>query len=180
VDKNNNFVWMDLEMTGLEVEYCHIIEIACIITDKKLEIIAEAEPIVIYQPYEIVNSMNDWCKKVHGKNGLIEKVEKSKISLQRAEDIILSFIKKYVGENSSPLCGNSVWQDKKFLSKYMPRIENYLHYRILDVSSFGIAYKTWKPSPISRFQKKNTHSALSDIKESIEEMRFYKKNLLSI
>ena len=175
----NNLVWIDLEMTGLDVDNCHIIEIATIITDSNLNIIAEAEPIAIHQSEEILASMNEWCIKTHGETGLTERVRKSTISLEEAENKMLSFIEKYTYENTSPICGNSIWQDRRFLSKYMPKIDNYCHYRVLDVSSIKILNEHWTNKKFY-FNKESTHKALDDIRDSIEELKFYRSKLFKV
>lgn len=178
MQSTDNLVWIDLEMTGLDVDNCRIIEIAAIITDKNLNIIAEAEPIAIHQSDEILNSMNEWCIKVHGETGLTQRVKDSKTSLKQAEQKILEFIKEYVPYQSSPLCGNSIWQDRRFLAKYMPDIDDYCHYRMLDVTSLKLLNKYWGDG--ESFYKKSTHKALDDIRESINELKFYRQKLLSI
>lgn len=178
MQSSNNLIWIDLEMTGLDVEECKIIEIAAIITDKDLNIIAEAEPIAIYQPDEVLETMNEWCIKTHGETGLTQRVKDSKTSLEEAELKILDFIKQYVPYQSSPLCGNSIWQDRRFLAKYMPKIDDYCHYRMLDVTSLKLLNEYWGDGEF--FNKKTTHKALDDIQESIEELKFYRKKLLSL
>ena len=174
----NNLVWIDLEMTGLEIDECHIIEIAAIITDPNLNILAESSAIAIHQSDEILANMNLWCLKTHAESGLTERVRQSTISTAEAEIKILEFIKPHVNKGQSPLCGNSIWQDRKFLAKYMPTLEDYFHYRLFDVSSFKIAASLWRPELLEKFTKQSTHLALDDIKESIEEMKFYQQNLL--
>ncbi|ABK88979.1 oligoribonuclease [Francisella tularensis subsp. novicida] len=174
----DNLIWIDLEMTGLDVDSCKIIEIAAIITDKDLNIIAEAEPIAIHQSDEILNSMNEWCIKVHCETGLTQRVKDSKISTEAAEQQILEFIRKFVPYQSSPLCGNSIWQDRRFLAKYMPKIDEYCHYRMLDVTTLKLLNQYWGDG--KGFEKKNTHKALDDIRESIAELKFYRQKLLSI
>ena len=176
--KDKNLIWIDLEMTGLDINNCHIIEIAAIVTDDKLNILAESPAIAIHQSDEILASMNEWCIKTHGDSGLTARVKESTTSVTKAENKILSFIEPYTNKGKSPLCGNSVWQDRRFLAKYMPSLEAYLHYRLFDVSSFKIAASLWQPQLLNQFHKKGTHLALDDIKESIEEMKFYQKHLL--
>ncbi|ABI82208.1 oligoribonuclease [Francisella tularensis] len=174
----DNLIWIDLEMTGLDVDSCKIIEIAAIITDKDLNIIAEAEPIAIYQPDEVLANMNEWCIKTHTETGLTQRVKDSKISTEAAEQQILEFIRKFVPYQSSPLCGNSIWQDRRFLAKYMPNIDEYCHYRMLDVTTLKLLNQYWGDG--KSFEKKNTHKALDDIRESIAELKFYRQELLSI
>lgn len=176
----SNLIWLDLEMTGLEIDTCHIIEIAAIITDPDLNILAESPAIAIHQNEDVLKGMNSWCIKTHGESGLTERVRQSAVDIAQAEQMILDFIKPYVKKGQSPLCGNSVWQDRKFLAKYMPTLEDYFHYRLFDVSSFKIAASFWKPSVLQQFDKQSTHLALDDIKESIDEMKFYQANLLNL
>ncbi|QWU99354.1 oligoribonuclease [Francisella salimarina] len=176
MQSTDNLIWIDLEMTGLNVDSCAIIEIATIITDKDLNIIAEAEPIAIHQSDEILNTMNEWCIKVHGETGLTQRVRDSKTSLKEAERKTLDFIKQYVPYQSSPLCGNSIWQDRRFLAKYMPDIDDYCHYRMLDVTSLKLLNEYWGDG--ESFYKKSTHQALDDIRESISELKFYRQKLL--
>ncbi|WP_150463390.1 oligoribonuclease [Francisella sp. XLW-1] len=178
MQSTDNLIWIDLEMTGLDVDSCAIIEIATIITDKDLNIIAEAEPIAIHQSDEILNTMNEWCIKVHGETGLTQRVRDSKTSLKEAERKTLDFIKQYVPYQSSPLCGNSIWQDRRFLAKYMPDIDDYCHYRMLDVTSLKLLNEYWGDG--ESFYKKSTHQALDDIRESISELKFYRQKLLSV
>ncbi|MBK2125071.1 oligoribonuclease [Fangia hongkongensis] len=180
MSKIKHLIWLDLEMTGLDIYNCHIIEIAAIITDSELNVVAESDAIAIYQPEEVLAKMDTWCTKTHGESGLTARVRASHISLEEAEKMILNFIKPHVNKHASPLCGNSVWQDRKFLAKYMPELEDYFHYRLLDVSSFKIAASMWKPELVEAFQKENTHLALDDIKESIDEMKYYRQKLLNL
>lgn len=176
----SNLIWLDLEMTGLELDTCHIIEIAAIITDPDLNILAESPAIAIHQSDDVLKNMNSWCVKTHGESGLTERVRQSTIDITKAEQLILDFIKPYVKKGQSPLCGNSVWQDRKFLAKYMLTLEDYFHYRLFDVSSFKIAASFWRPELLQQFNKQSTHLALDDIKESIDEMKFYQANLLNL
>ncbi|ASG67088.1 oligoribonuclease [Francisella halioticida] len=178
MQSSNNLVWIDLEMTGLDVEQCKIIEIAAIITDKDLNVVAQAEPIAIYQPDKVLQEMNEWCIKTHGETGLTQRVKDSKISLEEAQLKVLDFIKQHVPYQSSPLCGNSIWQDRRFLAKYMPKIDDYCHYRMLDVTSLKLLNEYWGDGEV--FNKKATHKALDDIQESIAELKFYRKKLLSL
>ncbi|XP_047352692.1 probable oligoribonuclease isoform X3 [Vespa velutina] len=133
--KDNHIVWIDMEMTGLDIETCHILEISCLITDNNLKIITDPLNIVLNQPDSILNNMNDWCKTHHAKTKLIEDVQNSKIFLKDAEQIVLKFLKYYIPKGKCPLAGNSVYMDRLFLNKYMPLVNDYLHYRIIDVSS---------------------------------------------
>ncbi len=175
---SENLVWMDLEMTGLDPKENKIIEIATIITDKNLEVIAEGQVYSIHQSEEELAKMDDWNVKTHTESGLIERVRSSVITDRQSELEILDFIKKYVPERKSPLCGNSIWQDRRFLIEYMPTLENYLHYRNIDVSTIKELVRLWKPE--LKYIKQERHTALSDIRESIEELRFYRKQILKI
>ncbi len=166
-------VWMDLEMTGLDPECDTIIEMATIVTDGELNIVAEGPNLVIHQPDHVMDQMNDWCKKYHGKSGLTQRVKDSDISLSQAEQLTLDFIRKHVAEGVAPLCGNSIHQDRRFLVKYMPRLENWLHYRNVDVSTVKELIKRWYPAQAG-WKKKEAHLALADIQESIEELRHYR------
>lgn len=172
----NILVWMDLEMTGLDPEKERIIEIATLITDERLHLIAEGPTIVIHQSDELLEAMDDWNQEHHGKSGLIDKVKQSTVSESAAEEQTLAFIKKYTSERTAPLCGNSIWQDRRFIARYMPQLDNYLHYRNVDVSSIKELVRRWYPD-LEPFKKKKTHTALSDIKESIEELKYYRKKV---
>lgn len=175
-EKDRKFVWIDLEMTGLRPEVDSILEIATIITDSELNIIDQGPEIVIAQPEEKLAVMDDFVTKLHAKSGLTEKVRASKISLEQAQDETLSFIAKHCEKNSACLAGNSVWQDRAFLYVYMPNIINYLHYRLLDVSSIKLVIKRWYAENKNiEFKKSDTHRALVDIQESIEELKHYRK-----
>lgn len=171
----NNLVWMDLEMTGLDPEKESIIEIATIITDSELNVLAEGPNLAIHQPAKLLKKMDDWNKNQHGKSGLTELVQKSKITLAKAERETLKFIKEYCVEGKSPLCGNSIHHDRRFLIKHMPKLSAYLHYRILDVSTVKGLVDRWYPKHKDRPRKNDNHRALGDVVNSIEELRFYRK-----
>lgn len=172
-----NLFWLDLEMTGLDENSHHIIEIASLITDENLNLLAEGPVFAIHQPQSILDLMDDWNQTTHGESGLIERIKKSSISIEDAEKETLAFIQKWIPEGKTPLCGNSIGTDRRFLKKYMPNLDNYCHYRNIDVSSFKEVIKRWYPNgPF--FEKQNTHKALDDIKESISELQFYKKHFL--
>ncbi len=167
---------MDIEMSGLDPEVSTILEIATVITDYNLEIVSEGPVVAINQPAEALNSMDDWNKEHHSKTGLIERVRQSPFYIRDAELMTLDFIKKYIPPEKSPLCGNSIWQDRRFLIKYMPELEKYFHYRNIDVSSIKELYSRWYPN-LPRFEKINAHTALKDIHESISELRYYRGNI---
>ena len=170
----DNLVWIDLEMTGLDPETERIIEVATLVTDADLNLIAEGPNLIISQSKELLDSMDEWNQNQHGSSGLIQEVIKSDITEQIAEIETLDFISKYVGEKVSPMCGNTVSHDRRFLSKYMPRLEAYFNYRHIDVSSFKEVAVRWM-NEAQVYEKKGSHRALGDIKESLEELRFYKK-----
>ncbi|QLB20481.1 oligoribonuclease [Vespertiliibacter pulmonis] len=175
-----NLIWIDLEMTGLDPEKERIIEIATIVTDKDLNILAEGPVLAIHQPDELLNKMSEWCTTTHTANGLIERVKQSKLNERAAELQTLDFLKKWVSKGASPICGNSIAQDKRFLYKYMPDLADYFHYRHLDVSTLKELATRWKPEIFNQFSKKNTHLALDDIKESIEELKFYRTHFINL
>ena len=181
--KQPPMIWMDMEMTGLDPEKERIIEVAVIITDSELNIIEEGPNLVVHQPNKLLKGMDEWNQKHHKKSGLIDAVKNSTLTLKAAEKQILAFIKKHVPEKKSPLCGNSIHHDRLFLRKYMPSVDKYIHYRLIDVSTLKGLIQRWYPK-IKSHGKDNAHRALSDIQESIEELRFYrqhyfKKNVVS-
>lgn len=170
-------VWIDLEMTGLEPDRHVIIEIATLITDGDLNVVAEGPSVAIHATDEELGEMDAWCVENHGKSGLTARVKASTIDNAAAQQMTLDFIKQHVGPRMAPLAGNSVWQDRRFLERYMPEIDAYLHYRIVDVSSIKELVKRWYPPTFNPPPKRNTHRALDDIKESIEELRYYRENI---
>lgn len=176
--KKNNLVWIDLEMTGLSPENDRIIEIASIVTDMHLNIIGEGPVLVIHQSDEILEGMDCWNKKTHSASGLIEAVRQSTIDEQEAERQTLVFLRKFATKSRSPLCGNAICQDRRFLDRYMPQVSNYLHYRHLDVSTLKELARRWRKDLVDEKKKKSKHRALDDILESIEEMRMYRDNFL--
>eukprot|EP00112_Aurelia_sp_Birch-Aquarium-sp1_P020774 Seg543.7 transcript_id=Seg543.7/GoldUCD/mRNA.D3Y31 product="Oligoribonuclease mitochondrial" protein_id=Seg543.7/GoldUCD/D3Y31 len=172
---DDRLIWVDLEMTGLNHEEDTVIEIACIITDGELNIIAAGPDIVIHQPQTVMESMGDWCKEHHGKSGLTKAVEESKFSLQEAEDAVVAFVQKHTKRGKCPLAGNSIHTDKNFLEKYMPKLIDHLHYRMVDVSTVKELCRRWFPLEYSKCpEKKELHRALEDIKESIKELQYYR------
>lgn len=179
LDKQN-LIWIDLEMTGLDPEKERIIEIATIVTDKDLNILAEGPVLAIHQPDSLLAKMNAWCQKTHSENGLIERVKQSKLTERAAELQTLDFLKKWVPKGASPICGNSVAQDKRFLFKYMPELADYFHYRHLDVSTLKELGARWSPEMLKGFSKKNTHLALDDIRESIAELAYYREHFIKM
>lgn len=175
-----NLIWIDLEMTGLDPEKERIIEIATIVTDKDLNILAEGPVLAIKQSDELLAKMSDWCVKTHTENGLIERVKNSKLTERAAELQTIDFLKRWVPKSASPICGNSVPQDKRFLYKYMPDLADYFHYRHLDVSTLKELANRWKPELLTQFKKRNTHLALDDIRESINELKFYREHFIKL
>ncbi len=173
-------IWVDLEMTGLDPEKDRIIEIATIVTNASLEVIAEGPVLAIHQSEEVLAAMDEWCTRTHGESGLTDRVRASQISVQEAEQQTLAFVRQYVAPNASPLCGNSIWQDRRFLARYMPGFEAYCHYRNIDVSTLKELAKRWKPSIMAGFKKREVHLALEDIRESIEELRYYRSHFLRL
>ncbi len=171
----DHFVWIDLEMTGLNPEKERIIEIATIITDSELNILGEGPNLVIHQPKKILDQMDAWNQNQHGKSGLIKKIKASKITVKKAEAKTLKFIKKYCLPGKSPLCGNSIDHDRRFIIKYMPKLATYLHYRNIDVSTIKALAKLWYPKNRATPKKEESHRSLLDIRESIEELQFYRK-----
>jgi len=169
-------IWIDLEMTGLDPENCRILEIATIVTDGQLQELAAGPDLVIHQPDELLDTMNSWCVRQHGESGLTKAVRESTLSLEDAEEQTLAFLAQHAKPGCSPLCGNSVGQDRKFIDRYMPKLANFLHYRTVDVSSVKELVKRWYP-PLPVFTKKGNHRALEDIRDSIAELRFYREHV---
>lgn len=174
----NALVWIDLEMTGLDTNADTIIEIATVVSDSELNIIAEGPVLAIHQPEAVLSGMDEWNKRTHGASGLIDRVRASAYTLVQAEKETLAFVQAHVPKNKSPLCGNSICQDRRFLSRLMPELEGWLHYRNLDVSSLKELARRWKPEVYAGFEKKNTHKALDDILESIAELRYYREHFI--
>jgi oligoribonuclease len=176
--KESNLVWLDLEMTGLDPFRDEILEIATIVTDGDLEILAEGPVIAIHQPEAVLAAMDDWNKAHHGASGLLERVRLSQYDQGQAERVTLEFLQKHVFPGKSPLCGNSICQDRRFLARCMPRLEAFFHYRNLDVSTIKILAQRWTPAVADAFKKSSAHLALEDIRESIDELRHYREHLI--
>lgn len=172
-----NLIWIDLEMTGLDPDRDRILEIATLITDSQLEVIAEGPVIAVHQDAEILETMDEWNRKQHATSGLLERVRQSTYREPEAEAMTLEFIARYVPAGASPLCGNSICQDRRFLARWMPRLESYCHYRNLDVSTLKILAQRWAPEVANSFKKQSRHLALDDIRESIAELRHYRAHL---
>lgn len=165
---------MDMEMSGLDPKTCVVLEIATLITDKDLNLVAQGPVLAVHQPDSVLSSMDDWNKEHHGRSGLVERVRNSQISLQEAEQRTLEFVSAHCAEKSSPLCGNTIYQDRRFLIEYMPKLESYLHYRLVDVSTVKELVKRWYGPDFQAPMKKQSHKALDDILETIEELKFYR------
>jgi oligoribonuclease len=178
MDKKTNLIWIDLEMTGLNFEKDTIIEIATIVTDAQLNEIALGPDLIIHAPDSILDSMDEWCTKQHGKTGLTEQVRASAITLEQAEEETLQFLKDFVEPKASPICGNSICTDRRFLARQMPKLDNFFHYRQLDVSTLKELARRWAPETIKKFEKEGDHRALSDIRDSIAELKYYREHLM--
>ena len=176
-------VWMDLEMTGLDAEADAILEIATIVTDANLDVLAEGPALAIHQDDEVLAAMDAWNTEHHTASGLVERVRCSPVSLLEAEAVTLAFVKRHCAARQAPLCGNSIWQDRRFLAKHMPTLNAYLHYRIVDVSTVKELARRWKPELVegeTAFKKRNSHRAQDDIHESIAELRHYREHLFVV
>lgn len=179
-DLKENLVWIDLEMTGLDPDNDRIIEIATIVTDKNLNVLAEGPVLAVKQPDQLLAGMDEWNTTHHTGSGLIERVQHEGVSEKEAEQRTLAFLQEYTLRGVSPMCGNSICQDRRFLWRAMPDLEAWFHYRNLDVSTLKELAKRWAPEVAAGFQKKNVHLAMADIRESIEELRYYRANILSV
>jgi len=175
---DNNLIWIDLEMTGLDTQHDQIIEIATVVTDSNLAILAQGPVIAIHQPDEIMNAMDAWNTSHHGDSGLTIRVNQSTTTAEDAERETLEFLRQYVAPGKSPMCGNSICQDRRFMARLMPELEAFFHYRNLDVSTLKELARLWKPGLIGGFVKKGAHLALDDILESIEELKYYREHLI--
>ena len=178
MNRDLNLIWIDLEMTGLSPVSDRIIEIATLVTDPNLKIIAEGPNLAIKQSDQILDGMDDWNRTHHSATGLIEKVKNSLISEGKAEAYTIEFLERYTTKNCSPMCGNSICQDRRFLANYMPELEAYFHYRNLDVSSLKELARRWKPEILEGITKKSRHAALDDVKDSVQELTYYRVNFL--
>lgn len=175
-----HLIWLDMEMTGLEPDRDRIIEIAVVITDEHLETVAEAPVIAVHQPDAVLDAMDEWNRNTHGKSGLTERVKASTVSEAEAEAAMLAFLQQWVPSRTSPMCGNSVCQDRRFLARYMPAFEAWFHYRNLDVSTLKELARRWRPEVYQGVQKQGSHTALADIQESIAELRHYRDHFLRL
>ena len=175
-----NLIWVDMEMTGLEPETDRILEIAMIVTDKELNVLAEGPVIAVHQSDEVLAAMDEWNTRTHGESGLVARVRASDYDEAKAAAECLAFMNEWVPERQTPMCGNSIGQDRRFMVKYMPELERYFHYRNVDVSTVKELVRRWKPEILDEFTKTGTHQALDDIRESIAEMQFYRKRVFTI
>jgi len=176
----SNLIWIDMEMTGLDPESCVVLEIATIVTDAQLNILAEGPVLAIYQPDDVLANMNEWCIDVHGKTGLTQRCRESNISVTDAQHQTIEFLSHWVPAGKSPLCGNTIGQDRRFMVKYMPELEAYCHYRSIDVSTIKELAVRWQPDVLKGFNKKGVHLALDDIQESIAELQYYRSHVFKI
>ena len=173
-----NLIWVDMEMTGLDPDNDRIIEVAVVVTDSNLNVLAEGPVFAIHQPDEVLDRMDAWNKGTHGRSGLIDRVKASTVTEADAEKTLIDFLRHFVPAGKSPMCGNSICQDRRFMVRSMPKLENFFHYRNLDVSTLKELCKRWKPAIVSGFKKHQKHTALADIIESIEELRYYREHFI--
>jgi oligoribonuclease len=176
----NNLIWIDLEMTGLQPDADRIIEIAVLVTNAELQIVAEGPALALHQPDEVLAAMDSWNQSTHKKTGLIERVRASRTTEAQAERQMLEFLGAHVPASASPMCGNSICQDRRFLARWMPKLEAHFHYRNLDVSTLKELVRRWKPEVMKGFTKEGKHEAMADILESIEALKFYRRTVMSI
>ena len=176
----NNLIWLDMEMTGLSPDTDRIIEVAIVVTDNNLETVAEAPTLVVYQPDSVLDGMDSWNQSTHKKSGLIEKVKVSTLDDATVETQMLAFLKEHVPVGVSPMCGNSICQDRRFMARWMPKLEAYFHYRNLDVSTLKELSKRWKPEVAKGLKKHGKHEALADIYESINELKYYREHFIKL
>ena len=175
-----HLLWLDMEMTGLSPETDRIIELAIVVTDANLNTVAEGPVLVVHQSDEVMNAMDNWNKGTHGKSGLIDRVKASQLDEAAAEVQMLEFVKQHVAARTSPMCGNSICQDRRFMARYMPQLEAFFHYRNLDVSTLKELARRWKPEVYTSFKKRQMHTALADVHESIDELAHYRQTFLRL
>jgi oligoribonuclease len=177
---DDNLVWVDMEMTGLSPDTDRVLEIAVIVTDAKLEILAEGPVVVLHQDDAILDKMDAWNKGTHGRSGLIDKVKASTVDEAQAEEALLVFMRQWVGKSKSPMCGNTICQDRRFMARWLPRLEAYFHYRNVDVSTLKELARRWRPEVVEGFKKQQAHTALADIRESIDELKHYREHFIRL
>ena len=178
--KDTHLIWLDMEMTGLDPDNDRIIELAVVITDAQLNTVAEGPVLAVHQPASVLDAMDEWNTRTHGQSGLIDRVRASTLDEAAAEAQMLDFLKAHVAERTSPMCGNSICQDRRFMARYMPKLEAWFHYRNLDVSTLKELARRWRPDVAESFKKEGKHEALADIYESIAEMRHYREHFLRL
>jgi len=174
-----NLVWVDMEMTGLDPDRDRVIEIAAIVTDPNLNVLAEGPVFVIHQPDEVLDGMDAWNKGTHGRSGLTDRVKASTVTEEQASAEMVAFLKQFVPAGKSPMCGNSICQDRRFMARHMPTLEAFFHYRNVDVSTLKELCRRWRPELIAGFKKHQLHTALADIRESVEELRYYRQHFIN-
>jgi oligoribonuclease len=180
VQNDTRLVWIDMEMSGLNPDTDRVLEVALVVTDKDLNLLEEGPVLVVHQSDAVLDGMDNWNKSTHAKSGLVEKVKASTLSESDVETRMVEFMKRYVGERKSPMCGNSICQDRRFLARHLPKLEAYFHYRNLDVSTLKELAARWRPELKDGFKKANKHTALADIMESIEELRYYREHFIRL
>src|SRR5690625_5114721 len=173
-------VWLDMEMTGLDPTKERIIEVAVVVTEANLDVVAQGPVLVVHQSDALLDAMDDWNKSMHGRSGLIEKVKQSTLTEEQAEEQLLAFLTQHVPAKTSPLCGNTVGQDRRYMFRYMPRLEEFFHYRNVDVSTIKELAQRWKPEVVSSFKKESKHEALADIYKSIAELKHYREHFIKL
>lgn len=179
-ENNQNLIWLDMEMSGLSPETDFVLEVALVITDAQLNTVAEAPVLVVHQADAVLDRMDNWNKGTHGKSGLIDKVKASRLGDAEVEARMIDFLQQHVGAGKSPMCGNSICQDRRFLARHMPKLEAYFHYRNLDVSTIKELARRWRPELYDGFKKENRHEALADIYESINELKYYREHFMKL
>ena len=173
-----NLVWVDMEMTGLDPDKDRVIEVAVLVTDSELNVLAEGPVFAIHQPDEVLNAMDAWNKGTHGRSGLIDRVKASTVTESDAELALVDFLRHFVPKGKSPMCGNTICQDRRFMARHMPKLEAFFHYRNLDVSTLKELCRRWKPEIVGGFKKRQMHTAMADIIESVEELRYYRAHFI--
>ena len=180
IDKQQTLIWIDMEMTGLEPEQDRIIEVATLITDSDLNVLAEGPVLAVHQSDDVLDGMDEWNQRTHGESGLVERVRKSQLNEADVEAQTIAFLQRYAERGSSPMCGNSVHQDRRFMVKYMPSLADFFHYRNLDVSTVKELAKRWRPDVASSYKKQSTHQAMDDIRDSVNELKHYREHFFQL